>query len=262
MKSTLVKFAVTATLLSAGTPAFADLIYVTGTQTPGTGLGTVSTLVTVQDNGAGNGNGNGNGDNGIQSGCVTYNAGNPNNPGETCPMSTGLEGGDNTSAAGGNNTYFLNTIAGLTSAGQLGLVVNISEGAPGNSAVLTNLYLSLFNTSNNQTRFYSYTGVDLTLFGNGGIGQSGNHRFILDGLQAADAASFCQNLAQCVVGGGVQFGLNSTESTPETVYVGAFQRDGTGTPGGQPIPEPGSLALLGMGALAFGTLRRRTVAKH
>ena len=138
MKSTVLKLAATAALLTGAAPAFANLVYQTGAQQTGTGLGAVSTVVTVQDNGTPN-------KNGTESGCVTYTGGNPGTPAETCLL--GLQGGDNTAGNAGSNTYLLSDIAGLTSAGQLGFVVNISEGMPGNTATLTDLYLSLFSTS-------------------------------------------------------------------------------------------------------------------
>jgi hypothetical protein len=251
MKMTMLKWAVAATLVTAGAPAFADLIYVTGTPTTGTGLGAVNTVVTVQDNGSGPRQ------NGTESGCVTY-SGNNANPTFSC--SQGLQGGDNTAI---NKTYFLSDIAGLTSASQLGLVVNISEGAPDNTAILTDLYLSLFNTTSALTQFFSYTGPDLPLLGSGGIGQSGFHRFILDDVQANQASAFCPVLANCVLGAGVQFAEGTTQATPETVYVKAFERDdGSGNPGGTPIPEPGSIVLLGAGALAITSLRRRRAVKN
>lgn len=262
MKAKVLKIAMATAFLTGAAPAFADLIYKTGTQTTGTGLGAVSTVVTVQDNGKGQGQGN---ENGTESGCVSYNSAKPNKPNETCPTAAelggpALEGGDNTAGSGGNNTYFLNQIAGLTSAGQLGLVVNISEGQPGNTATLTDLFLSLYNTSSGMTSYYRYTGPNLALTDSGGIGQSGDHYFILDDIQAAAAASFCPTLSQCVIGGGIQFANGTTQATPETMYVGAFKRV-PGNPGGGEVPEPGSLALLGAGAMAFGALRRRYSAK-
>lgn len=254
MESKVLKIALATAFLTGAAPAFATLVYQTGAQQTGTGLGAVSTVVTVQDNGKGKNQ------NGTESGCVAYNSAKPNKPLETCPTAVqlggpALEGGDNTAGSAGNNTYFLDQLAGLTSAGQLGFVVNINEGKPGNTATLTDLFLSLYNTSSGLTSYYRYTGPNLVLGDSGGIGQSGTHRFVLDDAQAAAAAAFCKTLSECVVGGGIQFANGTTESGSETVYVGAFNR-----PRGE-VPEPGSLALLGVGAMVFGAMRRRFNAK-
>lgn len=95
MKSTILKAALGAVVLCSTAPAFADLIYKNGAQVPGTGLGNVLTVVTVQDNS------NGPTQNDIESGCVDPVAG--GNQTTTCQF--GVQGGDNGSGNAGSNTW-------------------------------------------------------------------------------------------------------------------------------------------------------------
>jgi len=220
-------------LLAAGLtgPASADLI-LNGTLTlNGTGLGAVPTLVTAQETGPVSG---------TESACISF------GPSFTCAPGTGLVGGDNIAI---NQLRTAADLPGITNAGQLALVVNLNEPGVDQTATLTGLYLSIYSSTGVLLGLHQYTGLDLPILESPGIGSAGTV-FTLTPAEQATAVAECPNVAQCIFGGGIEFLAGTAQGGPETVFL-SFAEPGA------PIPEPGSLALVGSALLSVLWLRRR-----
>jgi hypothetical protein len=243
-----------AALLAAGS-ADANLIFMGPIHLSGTGLGAVNTLMTAEDPG-------GPGDhNGTESSCVEFSG--STTVQSPCHFLTGEQGGDNLAI---NSTYSLSQI-GVTSAADLGLVVDVNETGNDKTVDLTGLSHSHYNGA--ASSYFYYMGPTLTLSqaneAPNGTGQSG-FLFTLDTTQAAAASAFCGTF-DCIVGGGMQFANGSTSAGHESLFVTA-QASSSGGPGGSSggpgsttggaLPEPGALALLGAALLAAAASGRRS----
>jgi PEP-CTERM motif len=226
-------------------PASADLIFNSTVTQQGTGLGNVATVVTAHDVGGTA--------NGVESACVSATPGAP--PGINFNCLLGLQGGDQqqgqTQLVAGTNADLL--AAGLVSASQLALTVNLAE--PGNDdvATLTALYLSVYDLQGNLLGTHAYAGGPLELQQTNGIGGAGS-TFTLTLQEQLQIVQECPVVSQCIFGAGVEFGLpDSTDGGPETVFISVV---GNSVVPHVPIPEPGTLTLLGA-ALGLAALRRQ-----
>jgi hypothetical protein len=219
-------------------PAHAELILNTTITANGTGLGALPTLVTIQETGPVNG---------TESGCVSF------GPSTTCAPGTGLVGGDNIAI---NQLRTAADLPGITNAGQLALVVNLNEPGVDETATLTGLYLSIYSPTGTLLGLHQYTGADLPLLENPGIGSAGTV-FTLSAAEQTAAITECPTITQCVFGGGLEFLAGTAQGGPETMFLSFVSPDGVIPPGQQPVSEPAPIALFAVALLALAAMRRK-----
>jgi hypothetical protein len=161
-----------------------------------------------------------------------------------------LQGGDNQAI----NNLILFSSLGISDAGRLALVVNLNEPGNDDTAILTDLYLAFFDSAGELISSHQYVGPGLLLQQVSGIGGAGSV-FLLDEDQASQAARECTVAVGCRVGAGVQFAAGTANAGIDTVFLSFTTGDVVVPP--SLIPEPASLALVGLGLLGLAGLRRK-----
>ena len=229
-------------LVTAASTSHAALMSLGEQQFQGTGLGAVNTVLTITSPG--------NSTN--ETGAVTFNG------------STSVASGDALNGASQTNTPTLGSL-GVSSASDLRIVFNAQEpGGTANSITLDNLVLSIIG-QNGTPLFTSTSFTNPMTFPTTqtGVGNSG----VVFALDAADAAR-AQSLAFGNNFANNRIGLSATASNatggPESFYALSFGRGTNGSAGGTgtgvpsaSVPEPGTVALFGLGLLGFVALRRK-----
>ena len=232
-KKNLLKAAIAATFIATSISSHASLVLVGPAPTGGAGLGTELTVLTLTSPGSTT----------TESGSVIRTASGDAITGDAKP------------GAAQTSTYSFNDL-GTTQASDLRLIFNAVE--PGttaggeNSITLQNLVLTIYNSAGTAV-FNSGTFASQTFSSTfNGIGNAG-YEFKLDAEQAAAAQLFAF--------GANRIGLSATATDAtggsETFFLTSRPTTGGGG-SGNAVPEPGPLALVGVGMLALlATMRRK-----
>jgi len=204
------------------------------------GIGVVNTLLSIQSQG------NATDETGRTSwnGTTSVATGLPNPAGAAQP-------GVNTTtiATGGNNQARLFSDLGLTQASDLRVFFNINEPPPQSDVILRSLIFTAYNAGGTAV-FTAALPAPLMLDQvHSGIGIAG-YVFSLDSAEAAQLqAVFSPTLRL-----GIEASINNAQGGFDTFFATSVQTVG---PGPFSVPEPGTLALMGLGLGGLAFLRRK-----
>jgi hypothetical protein len=233
---------ITTFILIGASTSFASLIPIGLVASTGSGLGAVSTVLTMSSKG----------NSSNESGCVGAGAGGTTVTGASkCPGSP-FTGGDEQAI----NNVFSNSALGLTDFNNLQLIFNASEPG-GDSISLDNFALTAYSSGGVllQTHLLAspyFIANTLTGIGNAGFG------FKLDTTEAGQLNSLLTGGATIYLGAAANASLAT--GGPETIYFRVNTAGGGGGGGGgSTTPEPGTVLMVSSGLflLGFSSLLKR-----
>jgi len=243
--------------------AFASLIYTENVDLTGTGLGSVLTILTIQESGDRTAGDSATPYPDDESGCVSWTGSDDLLGASACTAFTGFEGfgGDESTGASQTLTRTLSEV-GVESAEDLAIIFNANEGSD-NDVLLQDVCVSIFSAAGSVlfTACLDDTLYPDITFNNlvGGTGSSGAV-FRLDDAQSIEAnllGAFGDPTNRIGVAGLA----GDAQSGPDTFFGILSLRDLPPPPPDPAVPEPGSMILLGSGLCAVAAAVRRRRAR-
>lgn len=232
-KKALITAALAGALSALASTAGASVILVGPSQIQPAGVGTVSSLLSLQSQGNST----------DESGSVSWNG----------TTSVVTPGPTTTVTGGSNNTTRTFSEIGLTSAADLRVFLNINEPPPNPDVLLRSLVFNVYNASGTVVFTGSLAGpLNLTQV-QSGIGIAG-YAFGLDGTQAGALQSVFSPTLRI----GIFADIGNAQGGFENFFVGRAAQVTPPVPGGQ-VSEPGTLALLGLALGGMAFVRRKKV---
>jgi len=219
--------------------AKADVVYLGPITLGGQGIGSVATILSIQNTG-------------FESGSIAWNG--------TTDVGTG-----NLAAGGNNQTRTLSELGVTTNGSQLRIIFNINEtGAEGTDTgfvLLHSLTVTVYGNNGAVLGTFSYDGAPLELSQSSGIGGSG-HAFGLDAAQAAALTALIttHGAGNLRIGVNASVGCLGLDTDPRHCTDDGFETFNGGSVAA-PIPEPTTMLLLGTGLLGLAGAARRRLKK-